>query len=440
MVIPGDNSDGIRKGGLRKEASVNVRLGVIHEEESGALGVTFTENFDEPPGVMLMSVDNELAETTDADDEGDGVGEGIGSDDDDEDGHLDSKHDEGVWKGNGNEKETIEVAERTGSELEDLLTMQRSERNVRRVLMREIRKRKKRGEDAGLPATPLQFRLQLMAAVAEMVEAGVYDQSFERRSREYKYLLEDDYGIDDEESTMQEEPEVVCLTNGFEVLDNLDDFTIISDVPRTRDKQPAAEGTRKRTLVRRRKEGRGVRGAEQRGENRNNERRNKGKSATVTVTKDTRRLNMCDQKDGSLRVHLFYDSESPFSHWHPSPFRAYSRKDGKEVQFQCMEQYLMFCKARFFKDEEMASKILQEPDPAICKRFGREVKGFKYDLWVDKRSQVVRDGNYCKFYQNPGLLQQLLDTKGTLAEASPRDSIYGIGLGMHDPRAKNMNE
>ena len=124
MVIPGDNSDGIRKGGLRKEASVNVRLGVIHEEESGALGVTFTENFDEPPGVMQMSVDNELAGTTDADDEGDGVGEGLGSEDDDEDGHLDSKHDEGVWKGNGNEKETIEVAERTGSELEDLLTMQ----------------------------------------------------------------------------------------------------------------------------------------------------------------------------------------------------------------------------------------------------------------------------------------------------------------------------
>ena len=42
--------------------------------------------------------------------------------------------------------------------------------------------------------------------------------------------------------------------------------------------------------------------------------------------------------------------------------------------------------------------------------------------------------NYNKFTQNPEMKERLLETKDTLlVEASPYDTIWGIGLGMDDP-------
>ena len=43
-----------------------------------------------------------------------------------------------------------------------------------------------------------------------------------------------------------------------------------------------------------------------------------------------------------------------------------------------------------------------------------------------------------QFLQNPDLLEQLLETRGTtLAEASPNDNIWGIGLAQSDHQAGN---
>ena len=43
----------------------------------------------------------------------------------------------------------------------------------------------------------------------------------------------------------------------------------------------------------------------------------------------------------------------------------------------------------------------------------------------------------CQFSQNPQLRRELLATEGTvLAEANPRDTIWGIGLGASNPKAQ----
>lgn len=43
---------------------------------------------------------------------------------------------------------------------------------------------------------------------------------------------------------------------------------------------------------------------------------------------------------------------------------------------------------------------------------------------------------HAQFSQNPHLKQELLSTAGTtLVEASPRDRIWGIGLGANNPKA-----
>jgi ribA/ribD-fused uncharacterized protein len=49
---------------------------------------------------------------------------------------------------------------------------------------------------------------------------------------------------------------------------------------------------------------------------------------------------------------------------------------------------------------------------------------------------IVREGNIAKFSQSQVLYDTLAATKGTtLVECSPTDKIWGIGLGLNDPRA-----
>ncbi|MEC0184139.1 NADAR family protein [Paenibacillus peoriae] len=129
---------------------------------------------------------------------------------------------------------------------------------------------------------------------------------------------------------------------------------------------------------------------------------------------------------------FFYRSHSPFSQWYPSDFVV----DG--LEFNCAEQYMMFKKAQLFGDEEAARKIMLASTPREQKARGRSVRGFDQSLWDQNCRQFVYDGNYAKFTQNPNLLKYLLKTKGTtLVEASPTDTIWGVGLAENDARIYN---
>lgn len=127
----------------------------------------------------------------------------------------------------------------------------------------------------------------------------------------------------------------------------------------------------------------------------------------------------------------FWKEQSPYSQWHLKDFTV------DNITFNCAEQYMMYQKALTFGDQQIAAAILREPKQAKQKALGRKVKNFNSEIWDEVSKQVVYDGNYAKFTQNPELLKQLLATKGTiLVEASPFDSIWGIGLRASDPRAK----
>ncbi|MCU6792373.1 NADAR family protein [Paenibacillus sp. WQ 127069] len=120
---------------------------------------------------------------------------------------------------------------------------------------------------------------------------------------------------------------------------------------------------------------------------------------------------------------FFYRTESPFSQWHPAEFVV------SRVPFNCSEQFMMYQKAKLFKDEEMAEKILLAKSPAEQKQLGRMIRKFHKEEWEMHCKQFVYDGNYAKFTQNQHLLERLLETKGTtLVEASPTDRIWGVGL------------
>lgn len=102
--------------------------------------------------------------------------------------------------------------------------------------------------------------------------------------------------------------------------------------------------------------------------------------------------------------------------------------------FSSMEKYMMYKKACYFQDEEIARQILDVDDVAEIKALGRMVSGYDERLWNGIRQIVVYQGLLAKFMQNPELEEQLKVTgEAVLAECAVRDRIWGIGLSMHDP-------
>jgi ribA/ribD-fused uncharacterized protein len=119
-----------------------------------------------------------------------------------------------------------------------------------------------------------------------------------------------------------------------------------------------------------------------------------------------------------------------FSQWYIVTFR---NKD--EIVFNCAEQYMMWNKAIMFRDDITAGDILKEKNPRIQKRLGRLVKNFNKERWEKWAKDIVYKGNYLKYTQNKDLLKYLLDTNDKiLVEASPSDTIWGVGLSEDDPR------
>ena len=112
-----------------------------------------------------------------------------------------------------------------------------------------------------------------------------------------------------------------------------------------------------------------------------------------------------------------------YSNWYKSNFIH------DLIEYNCMEQYMMYNKAMFFGDLETARLIMNTNNPRKHKELGRLVKNYDDREWSKLREDIVYEGLQAKFDQNPDLKKQLLSTKGTtLVEASPYDRIWGIGF------------
>lgn len=121
-----------------------------------------------------------------------------------------------------------------------------------------------------------------------------------------------------------------------------------------------------------------------------------------------------------------------FSNWFTAPFTV------EGLRYPTAEHYMMAGKARLFGDDEALERILKAPSPGAAKRFGREVRKFDEVTWVAERSRIVEEGVLAKFAQHEELRAFLVATKKrVLVEASPKDRIWGIGLGADDERATN---
>lgn len=121
------------------------------------------------------------------------------------------------------------------------------------------------------------------------------------------------------------------------------------------------------------------------------------------------------------------------SQWWPASF-VYSG-----VHYQTAEHFMMAQKALLFEDHETFHEILVASTPKEAKRLGRTIKNFDSETWKKERSFIVLRGNLAKFGQNEQLEEYLLDTLDyILVEASPYDSIWGVGLAEEDTRIQDV--
>lgn len=130
-------------------------------------------------------------------------------------------------------------------------------------------------------------------------------------------------------------------------------------------------------------------------------------------------------KDGSI-------IKTCMSQWWPVNFE----EDG--IVYKTAEHYMMAGKARVFGDQENLERIISKVSPKDVKDLGRQVRNFDAKVWDEAKYNIVKQGNFLKFSQNEQLKHFLLQTGNkVLVEASPRDVIWGIGLGAENPKSQH---
>jgi ribA/ribD-fused uncharacterized protein len=130
--------------------------------------------------------------------------------------------------------------------------------------------------------------------------------------------------------------------------------------------------------------------------------------------------------DGSL-------SKTIFSQWWEKEFSV------NGISYPTAEHFMMAEKARLFGDKQILEEILKAKTPAEVKKLGRKIKNFDEEIWLENRFKIVVEGNYHKF-SDPIYTAFLLGTGNKIiVEASPMDTIWGIGLAQDSNKIYNPN-
>lgn len=127
--------------------------------------------------------------------------------------------------------------------------------------------------------------------------------------------------------------------------------------------------------------------------------------------------------------------KSCLSQWFPAAFQ----QDG--IEYLTAEHYMMAQKAKLFNDLDIFQEIIQAQTPNEAKKLGRMVRGYTETLWLRRRFKIVVEGNIAKFSQHHELKKFLQSTHNDiLVEASPLDSIWGIGMAEDHLDIENLKQ
>lgn len=139
-----------------------------------------------------------------------------------------------------------------------------------------------------------------------------------------------------------------------------------------------------------------------------------------------------NKQEQSIQLIGFYHENEAygcFSNWYPAEF------DYAGIHYVNSEQFMMYQKVTMFRRFDLGEQILHTTDPYKCKKIaGQHFPEFDHDIWEKTCRTVVKRGVKAKFQQNQKILIELLNTgNAILAECSPRDDKWGIGIDIIDP-------
>lgn len=139
------------------------------------------------------------------------------------------------------------------------------------------------------------------------------------------------------------------------------------------------------------------------------------------------------QKNQNQKLNFigFFHENEPygcFSNWYPAEFNYAGR------HFMNVEQFMMFHKVMMFGKINLAKQIMSTSNPAVCKQIARQkFPEFNATIWKKTCRVIVKRGVRAKFQQNEHILKTLLKTgNALLAECSPYDKKWGIGIDIYD--------
>lgn len=162
-----------------------------------------------------------------------------------------------------------------------------------------------------------------------------------------------------------------------------------------------------------------------------------GKIAVENVRVDSLdRVYIADKKGyNTVNVVCFHspgEENDYLSNWYYSEFTV------NGITFNSVEQYMMYHKAVQFGDTVTAREIMKTKSFGRMKELGRMVRNYDDHVWSAVRYDVVKQGVLLKFSQNKDLAKRLLSTGNSLlAECAVHDTIWGIGMSMHNKNKTN---
>ena len=129
----------------------------------------------------------------------------------------------------------------------------------------------------------------------------------------------------------------------------------------------------------------------------------------------------------------YFGRHHPFSNFYSCKFI------NEGIEYNCSEQFFCAAKAAHFEDPIAKLKILNCNDPIVMKK--TTIKVFTQEDWNLVSQKIMEKAVTLKFQQNPKLQEILKATSGKMiAEASPSDNHWGIGLGLNDPNLLDQSK
>ena len=130
----------------------------------------------------------------------------------------------------------------------------------------------------------------------------------------------------------------------------------------------------------------------------------------------------------------FFGELNPLSNFHRCNFNI------NNTTYHSTEQFIQHEKAIFFKDINIANKIMESKTPIECMLLSKEIENVDMDRWKEVAKARCQPGIAAKFEQNHNLGNMLKNTGDLLLVESSFNSTWGTGVPLHREDCLNKNQ